>query len=41
VPSRSPVANDRKGSSPPAEYDLDRDNDGIACEKLQLPLPRL
>lgn len=27
-------ANDGKGGSPPVEYDLDRDNDGIACEKL-------
>jgi hypothetical protein len=32
-------AND--GSSPPVEYDLDRDNDGIACEQLGLQLPRL
>jgi hypothetical protein len=26
--------NDGKGGAPPTEYDLDRDNDGIACEKL-------
>jgi hypothetical protein len=26
--------NDGKGGSPPLEYDLDRDNDGIACEQL-------
>ena len=26
--------NDGKGGAPPREYDLDRDNDGIACEKL-------
>ena len=26
--------NDGKGGEPPLEYDLDRDNDGIACEKL-------
>ena len=26
--------NDGKGGAPPQEYDLDRDNDGIACEKL-------
>jgi hypothetical protein len=28
------AANDGKGGAPPAEYDLDRDNDGIACEQL-------
>ena len=26
--------NDGKGGNPPREYDLDRDNDGIACEEL-------
>ena len=26
--------NDGKGANPPREYDLDRDNDGIACERL-------
>ena len=26
--------NDGKGADPPREYDLDRDNDGIACERL-------
>ena len=26
--------NDGVGGAPPYEYDLDRDNDGIACEKL-------
>ena len=25
--------NDGKDGAPPAEYDLDRDNDGIACEQ--------
>ena len=28
------LANDGKGADPPQEYDLDRDNDGIACEQL-------
>lgn len=28
------AANDGKGGAPPFEYDLDRDNDGIACEQL-------
>jgi hypothetical protein len=28
------AANDGKSGAPPAEYDLDRDNDGIACEQL-------
>jgi hypothetical protein len=27
-------SNDGKGEAPPQEYDLDRDDDGIACEKL-------
>jgi hypothetical protein len=26
--------NDGKGVAPPKEYDLDRDHDGIACEKV-------
>jgi hypothetical protein len=26
--------NDGTGGAPPREYDLDRDKDGIACEKL-------
>jgi hypothetical protein len=26
--------NDGKGADPPREYDLDRDNDGMACEHL-------
>jgi Excalibur calcium-binding domain len=26
--------NDGKGANPPREHDLDRDNDGIACERL-------
>jgi hypothetical protein len=28
------AANDGKGGAPPQEYGLDRDNDGIVCEKI-------